>query len=74
MYRRAPLARRLPRPKSALCQAAVVEACSYQPPFENCIISKPDGEDRTRSDVIYMAKVEIDDLFVEPDPLAETDA
>ncbi|KAF5557438.1 hypothetical protein FMEXI_761 [Fusarium mexicanum] len=70
---RAPLTRRLPRPKSDLCQAAGVEACAYQPPFKKCIVSKPDREDRTILDVIYMAKVEIDDPFVESDPLAETD-
>ncbi|KAH7220146.1 hypothetical protein BKA60DRAFT_635977 [Fusarium oxysporum] len=59
---------------AALCQAAGVEVCSYHPPSKKCIVSKPDGEDRTRADVIYMTKVEIDDPFVEPDPFAETDA
>ncbi|KAF5715909.1 hypothetical protein FMUND_6554 [Fusarium mundagurra] len=59
---------------AALCQAAGVEVCSYHPPSKKCIVSKPDGEDRIRSDVIYMAKVEIDDPFVEPDPFTETDA
>nr|RBQ99973.1 hypothetical protein FVER53263_08688 [Fusarium verticillioides] len=53
---------------------AGVEVCSFHPPSKKCIVSKPDGEDRTRSDVIYMAKVEIDDPFVEPDPFAETNA
>ncbi|TVY67951.1 hypothetical protein Focb16_v002578 [Fusarium oxysporum f. sp. cubense] len=59
---------------AALCQGAGVEVCSYHPPSKKCIVSKPGGEDRTRPDVIYMAKVEIDDPFVEPDPFAETDA
>ncbi|KAF4437988.1 hypothetical protein FACUT_5254 [Fusarium acutatum] len=44
------------------------------PPSLKCIVSKPDGEDRFRFNVTYMAKVEIDDPFVEPDPFTEADA
>ncbi|EWZ32492.1 uncharacterized protein FOBCDRAFT_280262 [Fusarium oxysporum Fo47] len=59
---------------AALCQAAGVGVCPYHPPPKKCIVSKPDGEDRTRADVMYITKVEIDDPFVEPDLFAETDA
>ncbi|CVK95631.1 uncharacterized protein FMAN_13623 [Fusarium mangiferae] len=58
---------------AALYQATGVEACSYHPPSMKGIVSKPDGEDLTGSNVTYIAKVEIDDPFIEPDPFAETD-
>ncbi|PCD26699.1 hypothetical protein AU210_013121 [Fusarium oxysporum f. sp. radicis-cucumerinum] len=38
---------------AALCQAAGVEVGSYHPPSKKCIVSKPDGEDRTRADAMY---------------------
>ncbi|KAF5721603.1 hypothetical protein FGLOB1_147 [Fusarium globosum] len=58
---------------AALYQATRVEACPYHPPSMKCIVSKPDGENLTGSNVTYIAKVEIEDPFVEPDPFAETD-
>ncbi|KAF4345062.1 hypothetical protein FBEOM_936 [Fusarium beomiforme] len=59
---------------AALCETAGVDVCSYHPPTKKCIVSKPDGKDYDRKDVIYIFKVEIEDLFVIPHPFEETDA